>query len=154
MHNGIESTLQKRRVDCAEWFEAFGRQAGGEEYSMLLGNANIEISIGMVWPEAVQPGAIGHSRGNRHDFVVHVGKLHQRVRKNLGISTLDDRLGLPGFRIIRPQAMELFLLLQSRLKALPFLGKHMQQHRTVLRPEEFESLDQRRNVVSINGPEV
>ena len=42
--------------------EALGRHAGGEEHGVLLGDADVEISVGMVRLEEVERGAVGHGR--------------------------------------------------------------------------------------------
>ena len=42
----IKPALQKRRIDRADWCQTFTRHAGGKRYAMLLGNADIERTIG------------------------------------------------------------------------------------------------------------
>ena len=50
--------------------------------------------------------------------------------------------------------MEFFLPVERRLKAAPFLGKDVEQHRMVHRLEKLECFDQQRKIMSVDRPEV
>ena len=44
----VEGALQEGGVDGAEGLEALGGQAGGEEDGVLLGDADVEILVGVM----------------------------------------------------------------------------------------------------------
>ena len=75
MDHGVESPLQKCRIDRAERLVPLGRHARREDHCMLLRDADIEIAVGMVRPEQVQRGAVGHRRRNGNHLVIPVGQL-------------------------------------------------------------------------------
>ena len=70
--------------------------------------------------------------------------------KDLGIGPEAKGFRLPGLEVIGTQTMKLFLLLQGGLKPFAFLGKHMQQDRSLLGLQKLESFDQRRDVMAVN----
>src|SRR5215475_10834905 len=121
MHERIKSPLQECRINRAERLQAARCQAGCEKHCVLLSYANVEILVRMMHPESVQSGAIRHGGGNRNHLVIPVGEFDQRVSENLGICPLPHWLSLTGLRIIRPQAVEFFLFLERRLKAISLL---------------------------------
>ena len=50
--------------------------------------------------------------------------------------------------------MKFLLSIQRRLESAPLLRQHVQQHRTILRLEKLECLDQQWQIVSVDRPEV
>ncbi len=102
--------------------------------------------------EAVQPRAVGHGAGDGHDLGILVGQFDQRIGEDFGIGALLQRFGLAGLRIVRPQAMELLLLLHGRLEPAAFLREHVHQHGAVLLLEKLKRLDERGNIVAVDGP--
>ena len=50
--------------------------------------------------------------------------------------------------------MELLLPVERRLKSAALLREHMQQHRVIGGLEKLEGLDQQRQIVSVDRPEV
>ena len=75
VHDGIEGALQEGGVDRAERLESLGRQPGRKKHRVLLGNAHIEILVGMMRAEAVEAGAVGHGGGNGHDLLIQFASL-------------------------------------------------------------------------------
>ena len=84
-------------------------------------------------------------------LLVHVGELHHGVGEHLGVGAAAERLGLAGLGIVGAKAVKFLLLLHGRLEAFALLREHVQQHGTVLRLEKLEGLDQRGDVVAVDG---
>ena len=109
---------------------------------------------GMMRLEAVEAGAVGHGGGDGDHLVVEIGQLHHGVGEHFGIGAAAERRGLAGFGIVGTKAVKLLLLLQGRLETLSLLGEHVQEHGAVLLLEIVEGLDQRADVVTVDGAEV
>ena len=60
----VERALQEGRVDRADRLGALERQAGGEQDRLLLGDADVEVVLGLGLLQEVQPGAGVHRRGD------------------------------------------------------------------------------------------
>ena len=131
--------------------EALGRQAGGEQHRMFLGDAHVEIFVGMHGAEAVQAGAVGHGRRDGDDACDCRRRVSPAFGEDLRVGALAQRLGLAGLRIVRPQAVKLFLLLHRPAQSrLPFLGQHVQQHRPVQLLQKLEGADQFGDIVPVD----
>ena len=65
--DGIEGALQESGVDGADRTEAARRHAGGKDHRMLFGNADIEVTLGMVGAEEIEAGTVGHRSGDGDD---------------------------------------------------------------------------------------
>ena len=149
--DGIEGALQECRVDSAHRTEAARGHAGGEDDGVLLGDAHVEVALGMVRTEQVQARAVGHGGGYRNNPRILVGKLHQAGGKGLGIRGHADRTGIAGFRIVRPEAVEFFLPVERGLEAAALLREDVQQNGPVGGLEELEGLDELGDVVAVDG---
>ena len=64
---------------------ALGGHAGGEEHGVLLGDADVEIFVGVLRLEEIERGAVGHGAGDGDDLRVHVGELDQRLGEDLRV---------------------------------------------------------------------
>jgi hypothetical protein len=93
----VEGALQEGRVDRAERLVALGRHAGGEEHGVLLGDADVEVAVGMLRAEEIERGAVRHRAGDRDDLRVHVGELDHRLGEDLRVGLRAGGLGLAGF---------------------------------------------------------
>ena len=151
---GSKARCKKRGVDGADGAEAARGHAGGKDHGVLFGDAHIEVALGMMRPEEIEAGAVGHGGGDGHDALVLVGQLDERVGEDLGVGELADRLGLAGFGIVGPEAVKFLLPVERRLEAAALLREHVQQDRVVFGLEELEGLDQQRKVVAVDGAEV
>ena len=80
----VEGALQERRVDRADRAQALAREARGEGHGVLLGDADVVDALRMARAEAVEAGAVGHRRGDRHHPLVAVGEARERVGEGLG----------------------------------------------------------------------
>ena len=101
--------------------------------------------------EKCQPGAARHRGGDRDNFLIGSANF----ASVLPIS--PNRSGSRPVRFRRyrrefSEAVKFVRLGDGRLVAFAFLGQNVEQHRLVLSFQKFESLDQQRNVVSIDGP--
>ena len=83
--NLVVSTLQEGAVDRAERAQAFGRHTGGERHGVLLGDPDVEQTVGEAAGKPVQPGAGGHGGRDRDDLVVDGGLGDQRVGEHPGV---------------------------------------------------------------------
>ncbi len=146
----VEGALEKRRVDGADRLVSLGGEASREDDRMLFGNTDVEVAFRMMRPEKIEGGAIGHGRGNGDDLLIVVGELHKGVGENFGVSDLACGLGVPGFRIVGSEAMELLLLIEGGLVALPLLGENVQQDGPVLGLEEVEGLDEQGEIMAVD----
>ena len=85
MDDGIEGALQKGGVDGANRAIAARGHSGGEHHRVLLGDAHVEVALGMVRPEVIEARAVGHGRGDGDDALVFCGQIGERLAKDLGI---------------------------------------------------------------------
>ena len=79
VHDGIEGALQERRIDGAHGTEAARGHARREDHRVLFGDAHVEIALGMMGPEQIEAGAVGHGRGDGDNALILVGQLGQRI---------------------------------------------------------------------------
>ena len=134
--------------------EAARGHARGKDDRVLFGDADIEVAFGMMRAEEIEAGAVGHRGGDGDDALILVGEFHQRVGKDLGVGGQAGRLGHAGLRIVRSEAVKFLLAIERGLEAAALLREHVQQDRAIFSLEKFESLDQQRQVVSVDGAEV
>ncbi len=102
---------------------------------MLLGDTDVVAALGEGFGEPVEPGAGRHRRGDRHDLLVGLRLLDQRIGEHLGEARRADarRLLRSGHDIEPPHAMELVGGILRVLVALALLGDDVDQDRAVLR---------------------
>ena len=154
MHDGIEGPLQEGRVYGADRPETLSGHARGEYDRVLLGDAHIEVALGKVRPEKIEPCPVRHGRGDGHDALVLGGQIGQSVGEDLSVCGQAGWLGHAGLGIVGPQAVKLFLLVQRRLKAAALLREHMQQHRVIDALEKLKGFHKQGEVVAVDGTEV
>ena len=129
------------------------RHAGGEYHRVLLGDADVEKALGMARAEEIEARTVGHGCGDGDDAFVLCGEIGEGVGEDFGIG--GGAVGcLAGFRIVGAEAVEFLLPFESGLKAASLLREHVQQDRVIERLEEFEGLNEQRNVVAVDGAEV
>ncbi len=150
----IEGALQKGGIDGADRTEAARGHAGGEDHRVLLGDAHVEVALGMMRTEEIEAGAVGHGCGDGHDALVRVGQIAQACWRRPRRRWAGRRAGLAGFGIVGAEAVKFLLPVERRLEAAAFLRQHVEQHGMVFRLEKLESLDKQRNIVAVDGAEV
>ena len=149
--DGIEGALQEGGVDGAERAEPARGHSGGEDDRVLFGDADVEVAFGMMRPEKIEAGAVGHGGGDGDDALVLVGELCERVGEDLGVGGNAGRLGHAGLGIVGTEAVEFLLAVECGLKSAALLREHVQEHGAVLGLEELEGLDEQRQIVSVDG---
>ena len=152
--DGIEGALQECGIDGADGTKAARGHAGGEDDGVLLGDAHVEVALGMVRAEEIEAGAVGHGGGDGDDAVVLVGQLDEGVGEDFGVGGLAGGLGLAGFGIVGAEAVKFLLPVERGLKAAALLREDVQQDGAIFGLEELEGLDQQRKVVAVDGAEV
>src|SRR6516225_8916940 len=98
MHHLVKGALQECRIDRGKRFHAFGGEAGGKGYRMLLGDADIEATVRELVTKEVEPGPRRHRCRDRDDAVVLFGFGDQRFGEYGGVlwrlrGRLDLRAG-------------------------------------------------------------
>jgi hypothetical protein len=88
----VEGALEEGGINRAERLVALGRHAGGEEHRVLLGDAHVEIFVGMLRLEEIERGAVRHGAGDGHDLRVHVGQLDHRFGEDLRVGLRPDEV--------------------------------------------------------------
>ena len=85
VHDLVVGALQEGRIDDGERLVAFGRQAGAERHAVLLGDADIEGTVGEFLAEVIEPGATRHRGRNRHDLGILARFLDEALGEHLGV---------------------------------------------------------------------
>src|SRR6185369_11503055 len=62
----VETALQEGRIDRAHRLQSFTRKTGRERDTVLLGNTDVERSIGKSFERSANAGAVRHRSGERH----------------------------------------------------------------------------------------
>ena len=76
---------QERGVDRDDGTQPAHRHARGGGDRVLLGDADVEATIGEALGEAEQAGGARHPRGDRDDLGVLLGEFDQRLRERDGV---------------------------------------------------------------------
>ena len=148
--NLVIGPLQEGGVNRAKRLETLGGHAGGKKHRVFLGDADVEIPVGMLGLKPIQPSAIGHGPGDGHDPGILIRHLGEMVGKHFTEGGLAQGFGFTGLRVVRAQAVKLLLLHQGRLKSLPLDRHHMEDHREILGLQEFKHLDEGRDVMPVD----
>ncbi len=80
MHHLIVAALQEGRINRAERLHPRRRKPRRKGHRMLLGNPDVEAALRKALGEQVEPGAVRHRRGDRHDLVIRLGLADQALR--------------------------------------------------------------------------
>ena len=81
----VPRTVQERGVDRDDGAQPAHRHARGGGDRVLLGDADVEATVGEALGEVEQPGGARHARGDRHDLRVLVAELDERVGERAGV---------------------------------------------------------------------
>jgi len=151
VNDGIECALEEGGVNGAEGTKAARGHPGSKDDGMLFRDADIEVAFGMMRPEKVESGAVGHGGSDGHDALVLVGEFCERSGEGFGVCGNAGRLGHAGFGIVGTEAVKFFLAVECGLKSPALLREDVKEDGAVLGLEELESLDEEREVVSVDG---
>ncbi len=119
---------------------------------MLLGDADIEVAIGVFAGETQQPGPFAHGRGNADEARIGPGHVAQPVAENLGIGQLArTRGGLDSFfrREFGNTVVKNRVGLGQPV-ALAFLGDDVKELRPFQLAQVFQRRDQHIEVMAID----
>ena len=129
----VPRTVQEHRIDRDHGTEPAHRHARGGGDRVLLGDPDVEATIGEALGEAQEPGGTGHAGGDRDDLRVTLGEVDERfgerdgVRRRAALAVLHA-----GLAIERADVVEALLVVGlGRRVALALAGEHVHDHRTV-----------------------
>ena len=171
----VVGALQEGRVDRGHRLAALKRQAGGKQHGLLLGDPDVEVPIGQLALEDVQPGARVHRCGDPDHAFVATTLLNERLPEHLGVlrgrrlrdatladparcrcrrrlrgNAVRDRFGLGGVPLLHP--LEPALL--GRGKALALDGGAVDDHGTASGQRLAQGASDRAYVVSVDHADV
>ncbi len=152
VNDHVVSALHEGRVNREERLQSLGRQAAGEKRRVFLGDPDIEVARRMLRLEKAESRPARHRGCDGDDVLVGIGELGERLAHQLGIGRRRRRRRFAAFDFVFSQAVEFVRLRDRGLVTFAFLGQNVEQHRLVLGLQEFEGLDQERNVVAIDRP--
>src|SRR5215213_3840059 len=78
----IETALQECRVNRTHGLQSFARHSRCKRDAVLLGDANVERTIGKLLERGTNAGAVRHRGSQRHDFRILLHELGKRVAKH------------------------------------------------------------------------
>jgi hypothetical protein len=81
----IECALQKRRVDRGYRFQPFASHPGAERDRVLLGDADIECTLGEFLQNFIDTRPVRHCRSERDDRFVIRHQLAHRFAEDGGV---------------------------------------------------------------------
>ena len=123
---------------------------------MPLGDADIEVTIGMRLLEHVRRGSVGHGSRDRHDARIRVGHLDEAFSEDRLIPWQPRGLGsaLPRDFVERPLRMPLPRVVFCVRKALPLLRQGMDQHRALHFFDPLEGVHELLDVMAVDRTDV
>ena len=130
VQNLIVGSLQERRVNRHDGFQAAGRQSRRKGHRVLLRDPHVKEPLRVHVAEAFQPHTVRHGRRNRHHLLIPLPQLAHDRGKNVRIIRLrlggtgNARLDIEGLRAVKSGRMPL----RGRISPA-LLGNDMNQHR-------------------------
>mmetsp|Transcript_16006 Transcript_16006/g.53638 ORF Transcript_16006/g.53638 Transcript_16006/m.53638 type:complete len:233 (-) Transcript_16006:939-1637(-) len=154
----VVPSLEEGGVNGTEGLQAIHCHAGSESHRVLLGDADVERSLGKDLSELVQPRPSRHGRGDAADRRVLSRELDEGVgedRRVGGRAALGFLL-LPGRNVELSHPVHFVRGLEGGQVAVALLSLHVQQHRLLrLRiPQVLKDGDQVLQVVTVDGTQV
>ena len=143
----VIAALQERRIDGDDRLQALAREATGKGDGVLLGNANVVVTIGKTPLKLHHAGTLTHGRRDTDEALVSGGHVAQPVAEHLGVRHLGRaRGGLDALlRIELARAVIEDRIGLSQLVALTLLGDHMQELRPAAVQRALADVLQRRH---------
>ena len=87
----VEGALQEGGVDGADGTIAARGHTGREDDGMFLGDAYVEVALGMARAEEIEAGAVGHGGGDGDDARIHCSQVGKRVGENFRVGSARRR---------------------------------------------------------------
>ena len=149
----VEAPLQERGVEGDHRAIPLRSEPRREGDRVLLGDADVEKALRELLGEGGEAGAVRHGRGHRHDPVILLGELFQGLPEDSGVGGGSPLplVHLAGGRVEGAHAVEQRGVRLGRRIPLPLLGQHVDQHRVVEALHVFQGLQQKRDVVAVDG---
>ena len=126
----VDRPGEEGRVDGDDRAEATHRHAGCRRDGVLLGDADIDASVGESFAEGEETDGVGHGGGDRHELGVLVAELHEGLGERCGVGA-----GLGGAAVVGEAGLgivhRLDLVLFGGSESLALLGEHMDDDRPV-----------------------
>jgi hypothetical protein len=155
VHELVVRALQEGRVDRDHRPQAPRREAGRERHRVLLGDPDVEIAVREALGELHEAGALAHRRRDRDDARVALGHLAQPVPEHLRVGRRRlRRRQQADLRVERRHAVVLDRFGRRRRVAVPLFRPHVQEARATPRAQVAQRLDQPRQVVAVDRPDV
>ena len=154
VNDRVERALEECGVNGAHGAKTARGHPGGEDDGVLLGDAHVEVALGMMRPEEVESGAVGHGSGDGHNTGILIGQIGEGVGKGFRPGLVARGKGLAGLGIVRTQPVKLLLQIQGGLEAAALLRQNMEQDGMIQILEKPEGLHQKGQVVAVDGPVV
>ena len=117
---------------------------------MLLRDAHVEVALRDFLLEDHQSGAAGHRAGDGDDLLVLLGEISDGARENLAVGRLVSRRSLAGLDVVFAEAVEFARIFERWFVAFALLRDDVEDDRFVLGFQEFEGLDEQREVVTVD----
>ena len=153
MDQHVKAALQEARIYGKHRREALLGHAGRHGRGVALGDADIGKAFGIPGCKAVETGAVGHGRRNRHQFRFFFRKLTDRLAEAVGEASAGRRqlarLGVEGADTV----VDLRMLL-GVLHPVALLGQHMDKNRLFGFPRQTQHRFQLFQVMSVHRAEI
>ncbi|CAG9212845.1 hypothetical protein PSP6_310082 [Paraburkholderia tropica] len=152
----VVAALQEGRVDRDHRLEALGCETARERHRVLLGDADVEVTVREALLELDHARALAHGRRDADDAAVQLGRIAQPFAEHLRVGLLGGR----GRRLDAFGRVELAgTVVQDRvgfgeLVALAFLRHHVQELRAAQFLDVLQRGDQRVEVVTVDRADV
>ena len=103
----VVGALQKGGVNREERFQSLRGQPAGKKRGVFLGDADIEIAVGMcALTKCESPVPLGIAAGNGNELLIRIGEFRQRLAENLRIGRRRRRRGLAGLDLVFAETVE------------------------------------------------
>ena len=148
--------LQEGGINRHHGFEPFCGQTGGKSDRMLLGNADIKVTLRKARLKLHQSRTLAHGRGDADQALILGRHIAQPLAKHLGESRFGRRCRLlqahVRVKFARPVVGDRVGL--GHFVALPFAGNDVQKLRAGQVFDVFQRRQQGIEVVPVNGTDV
>ena len=152
----VVAALQKSGIDRQHRLDALAGHAGGKGDGMLLGNANVKVTVGKAPVKLDHARAFAHRGRDGHQPVVVRCHVAQPFAKHLreGLARLGSAFHQPHCRVKLARAVVGHRVGFGQLVALALFGDHMQELRAFEALDVLQHRDQRVKVVAIDRADV
>ncbi|CDN43885.1 hypothetical protein BN871_DS_00300 [Paenibacillus sp. P22] len=155
MDDLVVGALQEGGVHGIHRLHPFHGHRRRHRRRMLLRNADVDHPAGEARRELHQPGSCRHRRSDRHDALVALGQLDERIAEHLGIHRRSDRLEhLAGFDLVRRSPVPFERIVLGRRIAFALDGNDMHENRSLHVARLLQHIQQLAHVVAVDRTEI